>query len=133
MLDTSLSLKSSWKNSSPLFTGCYSFFSSTCLDEKTCSVRSPTTSCCNSSFSTSLDARNGSSYSSTIGWGIISTSSFESEITMTCGAGVVVKVMVFLRKLRVASNSFSNSPLISFCSKTQISFVVGVCEVSDST
>jgi len=52
---------------------------------------------------------------------------------MTCGAGVVVKVMVFLRKLRVASNSFSNSPLISFCSKTQISFVVGVCEVSDST
>jgi hypothetical protein len=52
---------------------------------------------------------------------------------MTCGAGVAIEVVVFLRKVKFASNSSSNSLLLCFCSKILVSFVVGACETSSST
>jgi hypothetical protein len=51
---------------------------------------------------------------------------------MTCGVGFVVKIMVFLKKLRVASNS-SSTLLLCFCSKIIVSFVVGAREANGST
>jgi hypothetical protein len=132
MLETSLSSKSSWRNSSPLLTSYYNFFSSTSLDVgigHDCS----STSCYNSSSSIGLDARIDCNCSSTIGWGLISTSPSEYEITITYGVGFVVKVVVFLRKFNVVFNSSSNSLLICSCSKILISSIVGACEASSST
>jgi hypothetical protein len=47
----------------------------------------------------------------------MSTSSFEYEITMICGASVAIKVVVILKKLRATFNSSSNSLLFCFYSK----------------
>jgi hypothetical protein len=81
-LQTSSS-KSLWKNSFPLslFTCCYNFSSSIGLDVGACS---------DCSLATSQDK--------------ISTSSSTFEIIITCGASVVVEVVVFLRKLKVVLN-----------------------------
>lgn len=69
-LQTSSSPKSSSRNSSPLslLIGCYNSFSSIGFGARACS-----------------------NYSLAIGWNKISTSSFESKITITCGVGVVVE------------------------------------------
>ncbi len=93
-LQTSSS-KSLWKNSFPLsFTCCYNFSSSTGLNVGACS---------DCSLATSRDK--------------ISTSSSKFEIIITCGARVVVEVVVFLRKLRAALNSSSNSLFSIFVQK----------------
>jgi hypothetical protein len=76
------------------------------------------TSCYNYPSSTSLGSRTCSNYSLVLGSDKISTSSFESKITITCGVGASVEVMVILRKLRVVFNSFSNS--LFFCSYSKI-------------
>jgi hypothetical protein len=109
MLDIGLSSKNSWKNSSPLFIGCYSFFSSTCFDVE-------------------IDYN----CSSMIGWGPIFTSSSDYEITITCAVGFVVEIIIF-KKFSVVFNSPSNSLLLYSCSKTRMSFVVGACEASGYT
>jgi hypothetical protein len=54
-------------------------------------------------------------------------------MTITCGVGAIVKIVVLLEKLRIASNSFSNSLLFCSCSKILTSFVVGAREASGST
>jgi hypothetical protein len=52
---------------------------------------------------------------------------------MTRGANFVVEVVVLLKKFNTASNSSSNSLFLYSCSKTLVSFVVGVCEANGST
>ncbi len=110
LLQTGPFSKNSWKNSSPLFISCYNF-----------------------SFSIGFGAKTSSSYSSTIVWGIICTSSFEFEITTTYGVGVAIEVVVVLKKLKAASNSSSNSLLLCSYSKILISSIVGARKASGST
>ncbi len=62
-----------------------------------------------------------------------STSFFEFEITITCGASFVVEVVVLLRKFNSTFNSSSNSLFLYSCSKTLIYFVVGAREPNGST
>jgi hypothetical protein len=52
---------------------------------------------------------------------------------MTCGTSFAIDVMALLKKFNVASNSFSNSLLLYFCSKTLVSYAVSACEASGST
>jgi hypothetical protein len=52
---------------------------------------------------------------------------------MTCGVGVVVEIMVFLRKLNATSNSFSKSLLHCFSSKILVSFTIGAHKASSFT
>jgi hypothetical protein len=63
------------------------------------------------------------------GWNLISTSS-KFEITITCGVGFDVEVMVLLGKFNDSCNSSSNSLLLYSCSKTLISSVVDALETS---
>jgi hypothetical protein len=70
MLEIGPSSKSSWKNVSPLLTGCYSFFSSKGFDARTGYNCSSTTCCCNSSSSTSPNVETNFNYLST-SWGLI--------------------------------------------------------------
>jgi hypothetical protein len=69
----------------------------------------------------------------TIGWGLISISSFESKITIIYGVGFTIEVMVLLRKFNVASTSSSNSLFLCSCSKTLVSSIVHVCEANNFT
>ncbi len=93
MLEIGPPLKSSWKNTSPLLIGCYSFFSSIGLDVRICCGCSWTIGCCNSSSPTSLYIEIDCNCFSTTSWGPIATYSFENEIT-TYGIGFVVDVVV---------------------------------------
>jgi hypothetical protein len=52
---------------------------------------------------------------------------------MIRGVGAAIVIVVFLRKLKDASNSFSNSLLFCFCSKILTSFVVGSREANSYT
>jgi len=65
ILEIGPSLKSYWKNASPLFIGCCSSFSSTGLNAGIGYNNSSTTSCCNSSSSIGLDVETDCNYSST--------------------------------------------------------------------
>jgi hypothetical protein len=47
---------------------------------------------------------------------------------MTCGASVVIKVVVILRKLKATSNSSTNYFIFCSCSK----ILVGACKASSS-
>ncbi len=105
-----------------MLTNCCNFTSSITLGVETCFVCSSIIGCCNSSSSTCLDARTCFNYSST-------TCSFEYEITITCGVGVALEVVVILRKLRVAFNSLFPCT----CSKILISYVLGACKASGFT
>ncbi len=98
------SSKSSWKNSSPLITCCYNSIYSIGLDVETCFV-----------------------YSTTIDY------TFEFEITLICGDGVIIEVIVFLKKLRDAFNSSLNSLLLCSCSKIIISSDVGARKANGYT
>ncbi len=133
MLELGPFSKSSWRNASPLFTCCYSSFSSTSLGIGTSCGCSSTTGCYNSPSSTSLDVGIDCEISSTTGLGLISISSSEFEITMTCGINFVIDVVVLLGKFCFISNSSSNSLLLCSCSKNLISFVVCAHETSSST
>jgi hypothetical protein len=154
VLETSLSSKSSWRNSFPLLTSCCSFFfigldkGTTCgcpstkgycnssssigLDVRTGYGCSSTIGCCKSLFSIGLDVETNYNCSSIASWSLISIFFLESKTTITCGASFIVKVLVILRKFSVAFSS-SNSLLLYSCSKTLIYFIIGAREPSGST
>jgi hypothetical protein len=67
MLEIAPSSKNSWKNTSPLFIGCYNSFSSIGLDARIACGCSSTTNCYKSSFSISVDVETNCNCSSTIG------------------------------------------------------------------
>ncbi len=133
MLEIGSSSNSSRRNASPRLTSWCNYFSSTSFGIGTNYGCSSTIGCYNSPSSTSLDTWTNCEISSTIGWGLISTSSFEYEITMTYGTSFAIDIMVLLKKFNVVFNSSSNSLLLCSCSKILISSTIGACEASGST
>ncbi len=102
MLETSLFSKSSWRNSFPLLKGCCSFFFSIGLDVRTSCGCSLTIGCYNSPYSIGLNVEIDYNVERSLmkSWGVISTSSSEFEIIITCGASFVIEVKVFLHKVQ---------------------------------